>query len=277
MGYSGIKYAGTAAAGAFARKAMSDVYEHGKRYLRSKKKTNEAKYSRRQPRTYYIGRPVGFGTSKRTLTINEDNRQLDTRTLYSHDATFIGSSSSNNIHLRQREMINLVGFKLNLAARHLDALPTDMLNLHYAFIHDKGRSAALLQDLDCVPEEDFFRGNAAARGIDFATGLNGIEFNCLPINADLYTVLKRGTCQMIPGDTTSGIRADQFCRREMWVPINRQILYDLGQDAAIPVDGRIFFVYWVEKSVGAQSADLPVSTVVAMDIHCVAHWREPLN
>ena len=277
MGYSGLKYAGTAAAGAIARKAASDMYESGKRYMRSKKKTRTRKYSRSQPRTLYIGRPVGYGTAKRSLTLNEDGLLVDTRTLYSRDITAIGATTQNNINLRQREMINLVGFKLNLYARNLAVLSTDVLNFHYAFIHDKGRSQALLQDIDPVLEDDFFRGNGSARAIDFSTTLNGIELNCLNINNDLYTVLKRGTCSLTPVQTGSGIRKEGFCHREVWLPINRQIRYDAGENADIPTDGRIFFVWWVDRHVGQAAGGLPTANAMQLDLHCVTHWREPLN
>jgi len=277
MGYSGLKYAGTAAAGTFARKAMGDVYDAGKKYFRSQKKTRNNKYSRRQPRTMYIGRPVGFGTAKRNLTVNEESLILDSRTLYSWDMTRIGATSSNNINLRQRELINLVGFKLHMASRSFAQLPTDLINLHYAVIHDKGRSQALLQGDDPVLEADFFRGNGSARAIDFSTTLNGIEMNSLAINADLYTVLKRGKFTMSPVTQSSGIRKEGSADCEHWIPINRQIMYDTGENSDIPTDGRIFLVYWVDRYVGQTSGGLPSLGVAQLDIHCVAHFREPLQ
>lgn len=269
--------------------AARDVYHTGKRYVKSaisSKKSQRKSKPRRSPRPVYsdrvsyVGRPVGSGVCKRTPVDLTAGQVLDTRTLYSNDLTAIlKAGSTNPVQRRQRDMINLRGFKINIRCGSLGGINESLL-LHAAVIHDKGRADAGLTTVDPISSVDFFRGNGNSRAIDFSsTNLASSEFNNLAINSDLYVVLHRETKKIQRLDINSP-RNESYVEMDMWVPIKRQVRYDNETDATneeFATDGRCFLVWWLEGFEGYAAGASPQLSVASMDRYCITFWKEPMN
>lgn len=259
--------------------ATRDGYRYAKRRLtrrnrykpRGYRRWKRARYSRR--RRKYIGYPVRYGTAKRTLVSLVADQTQSTRTLYSQDLTYIGHTDSNEVNKRQRDIINLRGFRINIQfQRDITATSRDLI-LHLAVIHDKGRADAALTATNPIQTEDFFRGNSTNRAIDFQNTLAGIEFNNLGINTDLYTVLAKKDYYM----KSSAQDGRSSFRRKLYIKVNRQIRYDNevgGTNEEVATDGRCFLVWWYEIATGQGASATPIA-VGAHDRMCVTYWREP--
>lgn len=269
-----------AAAYSLASSAARDAYRYGRRRVfkrknrykpRGYKRWKRARYSRSRRR--YVGYPVRYGTAKRTLVSLVADQSQSTRTLYSTDLTFIGHTDSNEINARQRDIINLRGFRINLQFQRSTTNTVRDIVLHMAVVHDKGRADAALTATNPIQTGDFFRGNSTNRAIDFQTSLAGIEFNNLGINTDLYTVLAKKDYYLKSPEQDGR----QSFRKKIYVKVNRQIRYDNevgGTNEEVATDGRCFLVWWYElaSGAGATSAAIQIGT---QDRMCVTYWREP--
>ena len=261
--------------------AARDAYRYGrKRLFRGSRRTyrprgysrwKRARYGRRARR--YIGHPVRYGTAKRTQIVTVTSQSQNNRTLYSQDLTYIAHTSSNEVNKRQRDMINLRGFRINLQfKRDVSVLDRDLV-LHMAIVHDKGRANAALTANDPIAIGDFFRGNADNRAVDFSSGLSGIEFNNLGINTDLYTVLKRKD-YVLKSPTQNGRVG---FRKKIYIKVNRQIRYDneiAGLNEEVATDGRCFLVWWYNAAWGENVSSTP-QLVGEQDRMVITYWREP--
>lgn len=267
------------ALGALVGSATRDGYRYAKRRLtrrnrykpRGYRRWKRARYSRN--RRKYVGYPVRYGTAKRTLVSLTSDQAQSTRTLYSQDLTYIPHTDTNEISKRQRDMINLRGFRINMQFQRQTTGTVRDIVFHMAVVHDKGRAEAALTSSNPIQTGDFFRGNALNRAINFQNSLAGIEFNNLGINTDLYTVLaKKDYYLKSPAEN-----GKSSFRKKLYVKVNRQIRYDNetgGLNEEVATDGRCFLVWWYESATGAGSGSSPVS-VGNLDRFCVTYWREP--
>lgn len=268
--------------GALAGAVTRDMYRYGKSRITRKRgrkyyrprgysRWKKARYSKRRRR--YIGYPVRYGTAKRTLVDLASSQNVQSRTLYSRDITWLEHTASNDIDKRQRDMINLRGFRINLGFYRDTTASARDIKLHVAIIHDKGRANALLTQNNPVLVGDFFRGNGVNRAIDFQNSLAGIEVNSLGINTDLYTVLMKRV-YLLKSPSQNGLAS--FNKR-FYVKVNRQIRYDnetTTTEEPVATDGRCFLVWWAELAVGANAGATPI-LLGTMDRFTVTYWREP--
>lgn len=256
-------------------------YRRRYRYRRPRSSRYRRRY--KKPRLYKrsrIGMPVNYGTTKRTLTFNAAAQAVDTRFLYSRDITFIAKTTTNDINQRQRDIINLRGFKIDYALRAQSAA-TRPVYVHMAVLaHASNTSVpSNLQD-NCVDTENFFRGSGAARAINFnGTSLSGLQFNKLNINQDIYAVLRRWTVRLeLRATQTTNIRnsssqTDKSGKK--YIPVRRQVRYDDPTTGDVATSGRMFLVWWAEYVTGIGAGSAGTTAAVNVDWHVVTYFREP--
>lgn len=277
----GRQYARTAGA-VLTAAAARDAYKGAKSYFSKKKKAPRRSYRMIKPGGGF--RP-GTGVSKRTLVSNIAGQSLASRTLYSRDLTWIDhASTGNQVNARQRDIVNVRGFKINMKMRALNPtgyLAGRSLMFHWAVVVPRFSSSSGIPgntQVDPITTVDFFRGNGENRSIDFQNSLSGMEVNVLPINSDLYTVLKRGSRFLNPTPADNSVRPQAFADVSVWCPYNRQVRYDNETSTAtepVAVSGRAMLVYWCEYHDGLASGFAPSTGLISLDHHIVTYWKEP--
>lgn len=212
-----------------------------------------------------IGEPVGTGTSKRSVTLDQGPVNQDTRTLYSYDITDIPPGS--NIDQRERRIVNVRGFKICMEIKNTGSLP---LYVNVAVLSPKGGKGG-------VNATDFFRSSDTERGRNLDPTLTSNEYHCLPINSDNYTILKHKRMRLVAGagggDTVS-LNGYSYTNLNWWIPLKRQIRYESSGDS--PDVGTCYLVYWFDQF-GTGSGVLPVTGIATTSRRVVAYFKEPKN
>lgn len=269
-----------------AASAARDAYRKAKSLVgRSKKKGATKRYYYPRARLYTSAYPTS-ATTKRALVLNAAGKNLDSRTLYSNDLTWIAhADTGNDINARQRDTINCRGFKINM--KMIVGLGASIPNnqamyFHWAVVVPKFGSASNIpqsRQVDPLSVGDFFRGNSENRAINFSNGLSGLEVNVLPINTDTYTVLTRGR-ELLVQYSTSGPEKDAFASVSAWVPYARQVRYDnetVGGDTEnCATAGRAILCYWCEFYQGMEADQVPIGNSCSIDQHVVTYFKEPM-
>lgn len=255
-------------------------YRRRYRYRRPRRSRYRRRY--KKPRLYKrsrIGMPVGYATTKRSLVLNAAGQSVDTRVLYSRDITWIAKTINNEIDQRQRDLINLRGFKIEYALRSENPA-TRPVYVHMAVLaHASNTSVPSDQQDNCVDTENFFRGSGAARAINFTTGLSGIQLNKLNINQDIYSVLRRWTIRLETRRAETGsirnssVQSDRTGKK--YIPVRRQVRYDEPSTNDVATAGRMFLVWWAEYVAGMPANGLATTGAVNADWHVVTYFNEP--
>lgn len=215
-----------------------------------------------------FGERPGTTTGKRTQLQNTSLVFKDSRVLYTTNLTVIPKTADNDIQGRQRDIVNYRGVKLCMELRNLTDAP---IYFNMAVLVAKSRRV--------VQTADFFRGNEDDRSKDFGDALTGLQFHCLPINADEYIIMKhkRWTLNVISnGAAVTGYSREfgsSFKTVSMYIPIKRQLRYD--KDSTTPIEP-IYLVYWLDRF-GAAEDQTTVPNQVQMSEHHIAYWKEPAS
>jgi len=235
------------------------------RYGRSRRRYKKRSFRRKATRN--IGVNIGFGNCKRALTANTVGQQIFNMTLYSRDLTWIERADDglNSINERQREMINLRGFKIHMAINNDPGGKGDRI-WHCAIISPKGSFGFFGPQDNCVAGDNFFRGNGVNRAINFQSSLTGIERNVLSINTDAYSILFHKRFYFENTDTNG--KRSKFLK--LWVPLKRQVTYDGIPQAQA---GRCALVWWFEPVQGVGPSSTPVA-YADLDLHCITYFKE---
>jgi len=247
------------------RMAYSRGYKR-RRYSRRRRGGNRgASFSRRN-----IGEPVGSSNTKTVTSLFEEDQTRDTRQLVS--APLIAVNSGTGIHQRQRQIINVRGFKFNIEVRNQITAP---LYVNMCIIAPKSST------FSGISLNDFFRGYDENRSEDFDFSLNSIQFHYNPINTDRYTVLKHKRIQLIAAgreqEEAQSIRTESgrnYRTLKWYMKLNRQIRFD--QSTNQPESGQVYFVWWADYF-GADQGDQGVSNAIRVKSRCVLVFRETRN
>lgn len=181
-----------------------------------------------------IGEPLG--TSSVKTRIVQVGGQLTKRTFGQHDLTVIPEGTGES--QRERQIINCRGFSISLTFKNESSQVADLLTLNVAVVAMKHSSAA------AIPPENWFKAedNADQRGTDFTPALTNEEFFNLPINTDLYTVLKHKRYHL--RHQQGGI--DRYWRRIKWyIRLKRQLVYEDATEGSCR--NKVFVVYWCDR------------------------------
>lgn len=216
---------------------------------------------------YTIGERIGSGTTNRT----EQEGQLGgagavaTRTLYQLDLfdNFNKSAGAMGADDRLTDKINLRGVKMCWHFRNLSTGSTQPLQVHLAVVSKKA------DDGTNVSNTDFFRSQGGNnRFKDFDNALTGMEFQCLPINTDLYNIHKHQRFMLRPGAETSAPHNREI---DFYMPIKRQLRFD---DTSSVAEGKhMHVVVWCDfPEQAGGSAGLP--SICRADYRIVKYFRQ---
>lgn len=240
----------------------------GTTYVRSIARAKIIAAKRQKFSTKNVGHEPGVSTGKTYESVNVPSADKSTRTLYSTALCNIPKGDERN--QREKTVVNIRGFKLCLEVKNLTQEP---MYVNIAVISPKAAA-----DAAAIPGPEFFRAedNADRRGTNFVNGLSSSEFHCLPINTDLYTILKHQRLMLIPGSetdpTTNSAEGKSYEAINMWIPLRRQLRYDAPNSA--PTDGQVFLVYWFTKF-GEPGGVTPTTNAVKFTERVVTYFRDP--
>lgn len=232
---------------------------------RYSKKARMANPYRRKFSPMNIGQSPGTDNAQRFTAISTSGVAKNSRTLHLVNLTNIpAATSSMDIDARRRDIMYCSGIKCCMDIRN-DT--TNVMYVNYAVIAPKGGLGGT------VANGGFFRGNASERSQDFSTLLTSLQFRCLPINTDKYTVLKHDRCVVGPdagaGDYLMNA-ANNMETISFYVPIKRQLRYDDEGSCEDPV----FFVYWFDAAMTASGGTVVNSAALTSEHH-ITYFREP--
>lgn len=236
-------------------------YGRRRRYRRRSKK---ARFSRRA-----IGKPIGSATCKRRNVSNTFANEA-TRNLGQFQLVQIPQQVDHEIDRRERDICQLRGFKMCLSVKSKDAFNPHWF--HYAVVIPKaGRTASATQ---------FFKGNGPDRDIDFSLALNGLEFNCLPINTDLYTILWHKRIFLTPQTTSQGGGNEYMFRKgsnfkyiRKYMKINRQIRFGSDAGTTTPIADNPLLIWWGARHDGG-SGDASTANLFDLTFYITTYFRD---
>lgn len=222
----------------------------------------------------------------------------NTRAFYSKPIIFI--TKGDNINQRERQVVNLRGFKLDISIANVSY---DELVMNWAIIHPKTAVAGTTVEGQVVATE-FFRDYGTRRSVspsEMSTRA-GLEWVNAKVNTDLYSVLKRGRFTLnpaiMPGMPTlpddregavplSGVpewtvpgsiyphpnKGNSVRTKSMWIPIKRQIRFDQAISASAPPE-QLWFVWWADSPFSSDQSGANADAF-AMNFRGITYYREP--
>lgn len=242
----------------------------GKRRYKS---TRYASKSRKKQRLFsrtHVGEPNGATTCKADVIDSTTAITKDTRTLYTQSVARLLQGTEINNRLRQH--VNLRGFKVCFELNN--GLNSPMY-CNIAVIAPKGTTTKTSK----IDEKNFFRWQGNRRAIDFnPTLLSSLEFHCLPINTDDYTVLKHKRYRLGPNQPSAAFTTqsgNSYKNVDWYIPLKRQVRYDQTEGGE-PTDGDVYVVYWFD-AFQAAAGNVPQASAVAVSQRYTVYYREPKN
>lgn len=216
----------------------------------------------------HVGESIGSTNAKSSVIDSTTAITKDTRTLYTQSIAQLLQGTDINQRLRQH--VNLRGFKVCFEVNNGLSIP---LYANFAVIAPKGTSTKSSK----IDEKNFFRWQGNKRAIDFSpTLLSSLEFHCLPINSDDYTVLKHKRYRLGPNQTSATFTAqsgNSFKNIDWYIPLKRQVRYDQDEGGK-PTDGDVYMVYWFD-GFNVPAGEAPSTSAVAISQRYVVYFREP--
>lgn len=211
-----------------------------------------------------IGERVGVSNSKPRIQVRNANYiTRDTRVLYTENLTQTDQGPNRNT--RERGIINCRGFRICMAVRNLRARP---MYFNCAVVSPKNAGV--------VTEANFFRASGTARGSNFDNSKTSLEFHCLPINTDKFTILKHKRYRLIKGGDNFSQYADFSGRNYMnidwYIKLKRQLRYD-DTTSESPIDGSVYLVYWCDDWDAIGGASSNVGAIATMGRH-IMYFRD---
>lgn len=267
---------------------LSSAARLGKRYIPSRtraKLTHMVPHRRSKkaksgpPRKSYNARTKEFGddlhgeNAKRYQVTNTNLSLVNGKTLYLQELTNIPKTTTNLTDERQRHVINMRGAKICFEVLSKWSTTNAPIYFHVAVVSPKGQQVG-------VTATNFFRGNGATRGVDADSNLSSLQWNCLPINADNYTVLHHDK-MMLGSSESSGTgefkdpMRPNYMRYDKWVKINRQIRY-MG-NASTDCQHPVYVVYWFDwfgRPGGSSGTALLGDDIAEISEHHVTYFKE---
>lgn len=234
-----------------------------------------ARRGRKRKKSYHpanakkrIGKPVGTGNAKSTLIENTGLVGKNTRTLYSGE--LINIPKSDSINHRVRNIINVRGFKFCMQVHNLLDRP---LNLNVAIISPKNANT--------IVTNEFFRDQGGAqRSTNFVDARTSLEFKCLPINTDMYNILRHKRYVLAPSSSGEGDPMEWKCDRkctylslEWYTKVKRQFQFDNVTDTE-PDSNQVFLVYWADGWGTAGGTATVLNAFEMMERH-IMYYKEP--
>lgn len=248
-----------------ARRYGPTAYKYGSKIARfmynryKQRKAKKARFSKQQ-----IGHRVGSSSAKTRVEFNTDFQGLASRTLRIQGLTFL--PKGDLINMRERNVVNVRGFKICLAVRNMLAQP---VYFNCALVSVRNNTV--------VTGNNFFRAQGAERGTDFDNNLTGLQFHCLALNRDKFNILKHKRYRLAPDINDSSNYQDNkgnsYMNLDWYVKLKRQLRYT-DDDANTPIDSPIYLVYWCDAWT-ATSGSLPIGNTINVQDRHIMYFKEP--
>jgi len=253
----------------YAARAIGVAYRNRSTIRAGFKRTRKAMLARRSKKqrfsTTNIGESVGTSSTKRVIQLNSNPTAKNSRQLYVVDLTDIPHSPDNSINGRQRNIVNCRGIKLCLEVSNGNGSP---LYFNMALLAAK-------DGLSGVQTTDFFRASGNQRATDFDQALTSLEFHCLPINVDKYTVLKHKRMRLVGTSQSSFIERSgkSYMNIEFYQKLKRQLRWDETSQTQ-PTSGGVFLVYWADVF-QSDGGSTPVTGTYTVTERHICYFKEP--
>lgn len=233
--------------------------------------------ARRTHRTQrrHVGVRVGTSRTKEILTQNVHEAVHQSYVLHNHEITTIGALDKTNNHRRQRNDINLRGFRLNLRISHQQPYPGVLTVMLVSLKHGANLSAV---------NNDFFKTRNGDE-ISFPQGvdtLNGSDYVDLGYNKEIMNVLWYKRFQMSPRPVNSTVsqanntyvqlNGKNYFQVNEYVKMNRQINFDKDDHISPEAPHSVYMLHWYANPFA--SSNTPVSNCYTMTRKVSAIWRE---
>lgn len=211
-----------------------------------------------------VGKPERAIANRNSVVGSGTGVNISTRVQYYNELTNIQKSNNQDIDKRNRDVIWLSGFKICMEV--LNRLNTP-LYFNYAVVYDKrANDGTVIMD-----DTDFFRGRGGTqRSTDFTNLLCGLDFRCLPLNTDRFSVFchKR---YMLNGDVNETVydtnKGANYKTIEFYLPIKKKIVYEDGR-----CQSKLWEVYWCDQFSSATGAT-PVADAMFRNERITAYFR----
>jgi len=259
------------AAAPYARAAINRFRKYRKTRKKSVSNRRAKQLAKRR-----VGESIGTSNAKHEA--NQSSTLMSTRTLYQFPLLNLPvfNTTGGTPQVLDRRINNVVNFRgikfcINIKREPLTGSAengnTQQLWVNMAIISPK---ANLTAD-ETVPVTRFFRNDGQTRSTDFSTALTGLDFRCLPINADEYIIHKHH--RMILGPKTSTEGRDERTIEFYW-PLKRQIRYEAA--SSTPSAKNIYLVWWCDISQsGSGGAAFPGA--VRLNLKHVKYFRSTIG
>lgn len=227
---------------------------------------------RRKTTAAKIGFPTGSATGYKAVTVNKWESVVASslsKTIVTDNVTAIARQTvGNEINLRERDMINCLGFTLRVCLNNTQDTTAAVVRMALVSPLDKNE----------INSVEFFRGYDDRRTVDFSNTLDSSVLNYSPINRDNYVVLWEKKL-ILGNDINSTATSQVNCDRNRpnyqsfttYIPLNRQLRYD-GPSAA-QCSENIFLLMWYDTPQG--EGVTPPSTFVNYRRYVITHWKNP--
>jgi len=253
--------------GQFIWQNRSNLPKWGKR-KKSQKQARAAMKKKAKFSPKNVGHDAGMDSGKDTDVVNDSSLiAYDSRSFHVTDITALEqATSANSISRRQRQIVYLKGFKIcEEISNNLDS----PLYYNIAVVAPHGNTSTPNQT-------DFFRSTGGTtRSTDFGTSLSSLEFHCLPINTDKYTVLYHKRIMLNAVNNTASFAARDgrnYCVHDHYVKMNRQIRYDDTTSGSC--ENPVYVVHWADEFQTA-SGSAVVSGAYSKQRRYVMYFKEP--
>lgn len=165
---------------------------------------------------------------------------------------------SHTLNSRIRDVVQLKGFKINMAFRGLNANNT---YVNWAVIAMRNASIPNLTN--------FFRGDGGGdRGADFGISRTPLENHTMDINSDDYVVLAKDKA-VISG--SGSVELSDIVVFERYIPCNTQVRYDSSGSA----HQNIFLIYWNDACY-ANRDSTPITSMVDLQYRTETFFKDPI-
>jgi len=227
-------------------------------------------YVTRRVPTTQIGFPTGTGTGYRANTVNKwtaITSAVTSKSIISDNVVAIArQTTGNEINLRERDMINCLGFSLRVNLINTNTLLASTVRMALVSPLDKNE----------INDVEFFRGYADRRTIDFDPTLDSSVLLFNSVNRDNYAVLweKKITLGTARPETTT-VNVDRtvanYTSFSTYIPLRRQLRYD--GPSQNQCSENIFLLMWYDSPQGEGTT--AASQYVNYRRYVVTHWKNP--
>lgn len=262
------------------RQRVTPRYRYGRRRYRRRRvlsiRARKRRTWRRISDRRKIGERIGSAPSKTRAIQNSNPLTISSRDLGFFELIYM--SRGNQRNTRDENKINLRGIRSEIEFRNQEEKPCVV---HFAWVSPKEGWSDGLNPGAFAMSTEFFRSYGTDRAMNFSDTMTSVEMNNTPINTDRFIVLKHvkhmlagvsNPTQAGDGPYDDSMR-DSFKAVKYYIPVKRQIRFE-NHTNQMPIDGQIFFVYWVDQF-SVNGGNLGTSGVVQMLYRHVIYFRDP--